>query len=292
MTVVQVPMLNSGAAVVAGAGSPIGTIALGAASLYLRTDDGSLWLNPADGNSNWVEIAPNATLTKLSISAAVSKIIPGVTSISIRNHADSADHLYISDAGNIGLGLANAGAGAFQSGTLISLTIPSAATSVFNGLTTYITVPSSGTFGAIVVTALDIEDIQGTGGVVERYRAIKIVGVTKGTVDQVGLEIGAIGGTPSTFNTGILIGSVSGAGTNNYGINIGNVTGTGAFSIKTNLGPVQFGDILTTIASASGHAGFRLPHGAAPSSPVDGDMWTTSTGLFVRINGVTVGPLT
>ncbi len=32
----------------------------------------------------------------------------------------------------------------------------------------------------------------------------------------------------------------------------------------------------------------RLPHGAAPSSPTDGDMWTTSAGgLFVRINGVT-----
>jgi hypothetical protein len=48
----------------------------------------------------------------------------------------------------------------------------------------------------------------------------------------------------------------------------------------------------TTVASASGGAGLNLPHGAAPSSPTDGDMWTTTTGLFVRINGVTVGPLT
>lgn len=45
--------------------------------------------------------------------------------------------------------------------------------------------------------------------------------------------------------------------------------------------------LLTTKASASGGAGFRLPHGAAPSSPVDGDMWTTSSGLFFRQNGVT-----
>lgn len=35
----------------------------------------------------------------------------------------------------------------------------------------------------------------------------------------------------------------------------------------------------------------RMPHGSAPSSPVNGDMWTTAAGLFVRINGVTVGPL-
>lgn len=40
-------------------------------------------------------------------------------------------------------------------------------------------------------------------------------------------------------------------------------------------------------------ASLRIPHGAAPSAPVNGDMWTTSAGgLFVRINGVTVGPLT
>ncbi len=36
----------------------------------------------------------------------------------------------------------------------------------------------------------------------------------------------------------------------------------------------------------------RLPHGVAPSAPTDGDMWTTTTGLFIRINGTTVGPLT
>jgi len=68
---------------------------------------------------------------------------------------------------------------------------------------------------------------------------------------------------------------------------IGDVTGSSAFAIKTGLGVVSFGDLLTTIASAAGHAGFRLPHGAAPSSPGDGDVWTTTSGLFVRINGVT-----
>lgn len=49
--------------------------------------------------------------------------------------------------------------------------------------------------------------------------------------------------------------------------------------------------LLTTLASGTGGAGFRLPHGATPTSPVNGDMWTTTAGLFVRINGATVGPL-
>lgn len=45
---------------------------------------------------------------------------------------------------------------------------------------------------------------------------------------------------------------------------------------------------LQTLASASGGAGIVLPHGSAPSSPINGDVWTTTSGLFARINGATV----
>lgn len=31
----------------------------------------------------------------------------------------------------------------------------------------------------------------------------------------------------------------------------------------------------------------RIPHGAAPTTPVNGDVWTTTVGLFIQINGVT-----
>lgn len=49
---------------------------------------------------------------------------------------------------------------------------------------------------------------------------------------------------------------------------------------------------LTTAASAAvAGAGFNLPHGVAPNSPANGDTWTTTAGMFVRVNGVTVGPL-
>lgn len=43
----------------------------------------------------------------------------------------------------------------------------------------------------------------------------------------------------------------------------------------------------TMVASAAARASITLPHGAAPTAPVDGDMWTTTTALFCRINGVT-----
>lgn len=49
--------------------------------------------------------------------------------------------------------------------------------------------------------------------------------------------------------------------------------------------------LLLTAASVAGGAKMRLPHGTAPDTPIDGDMWTTTAGLYVRINGVTVGPL-
>lgn len=47
---------------------------------------------------------------------------------------------------------------------------------------------------------------------------------------------------------------------------------------------------LTTISSQSSGAGFNLPQGSAPTSPQNGDIWTTLTGVYARINGSTIGP--
>ena len=47
---------------------------------------------------------------------------------------------------------------------------------------------------------------------------------------------------------------------------------------------------LTTAASAAGGAGISLPHGTAPTSPSNGDVWTTTAGMYARINGSTIGP--
>lgn len=51
------------------------------------------------------------------------------------------------------------------------------------------------------------------------------------------------------------------------------------------------GDTVQTNASTTGAASINMPHGVAPTSPVNGDCWTTTAGLFCRINGNTVGPL-
>ena len=44
-------------------------------------------------------------------------------------------------------------------------------------------------------------------------------------------------------------------------------------------------------ASAATGSGLNIPPGIAPTTPVDGDAWVTTAGIFVHINGVTIGPL-
>lgn len=48
---------------------------------------------------------------------------------------------------------------------------------------------------------------------------------------------------------------------------------------------------LTTVASATSAAGFNVPQGFAPASPINGDIWSTAAGFFARVNGSTQGPL-
>jgi hypothetical protein len=53
-------------------------------------------------------------------------------------------------------------------------------------------------------------------------------------------------------------------------------------------GGTMLGELTTSIATANG-AGFNIPPTTvAPSSPNNGDIWTTSAGIFVQINGSTV----
>jgi hypothetical protein len=44
---------------------------------------------------------------------------------------------------------------------------------------------------------------------------------------------------------------------------------------------------VNTIASTTAGSGFNVPHGTAPTSPVNGDIWTTTSDFVVRLNGTT-----
>ena len=81
---------------------------------------------------------------------------------------------------------------------------------------------------------------------------------------------------------------------------VSTLQGNGAFTNLTastlsitgasTLGATALSGKLTLQASTTGGAGLNLPQGTGPTSPINGDIWTTSTGLFAYLNGGVVGP--
>jgi len=63
---------------------------------------------------------------------------------------------------------------------------------------------------------------------------------------------------------------------------------TGGLTLGTSA--LKWGKLFLS-ASVTGAASVSVPHGTAPTSPVNGDVWTTTAGLYVRVNGSTIGPL-
>lgn len=183
----------------------------------------------------------------LIFSAAVSRIVPGATSFSVRNNANTADNLLISDAG--------------------ILTIRNAVTVLTVDFLVNIPATKSFIFQVNSVTRASFDT---TG---------KLTIPTTGLAVKVGPGFDAGIGADGIGNLTIYSGDSAGAA----------IIITGATSAPVK---IQAQYLLETKLSATGVAGFRLPHGAAPTSPVNGDVWTTTAGLYVRINGATVGPLT
>lgn len=109
----------------------------------------------------------------------------------------------------------------------------------------------------------------------------------------------------SNYMTGSITSYDSGTGA--LVLSISDVTGSGTYAVWTitlqisadlsdylaKAGGTMTG-LLTLIAAASGQESLVIPHGSAPSSPTNGSMWTTTAGIFVRINGATyqIGTLT
>ena len=89
-------------------------------------------------------------------------------------------------------------------------------------------------------------------------------------------------GTYLVFGTSAVGTNPSGGGTERVRIDSAGNVGIGVTSPTAKL---------TIAASTTSASSLNLAHGVAPTSPVNGDTWTTSSGLYVRVNGVTVGPL-
>lgn len=120
----------------------------------------------------------------------------------------------------------------------------------------------------------------GASGLITASAGVVASGYTIGPGGVTALEMGVSAGNgaintinrtglvwaPLTINSTLTI-------TNGTGVSVtGTIAATGKIS-----GP----------ASALAAASFNAPHGIAPTAPSDGDIWTTTLGMFVRISGVT-----
>lgn len=104
-----------------------------------------------------------------------------------------------------------------------------------------------------------------------------------GTIDSNSLTFARYGGTFPTTTTDNTVPRFDGtsAAIQTSGVTIddsNNVTGVGSLAAS---------GLVSTPASATGGAGLRVAHGVAPTSPTNGDFWSTTIAWFVRTNGVT-----
>jgi hypothetical protein len=92
-----------------------------------------------------------------------------------------------------------------------------------------------------------------------------------------------LSGNPSGFLTSS---SLTGYATESFVTSQGYITSS-ALTPYAPLAGATFTGKVTTVASATGGAGLNLPHGAAPTTPVNGDIWTTTGNIQWRRNGGT-----
>lgn len=60
-----------------------------------------------------------------------------------------------------------------------------------------------------------------------------------------------------------------------------------SYTFTMNNGSSTFTGKKTFTPSIAGSAYLNVAHGVAPSAPVDGDIWTETTGVYAQVNGVT-----
>jgi hypothetical protein len=97
---------------------------------------------------------------------------------------------------------------------------------------------------------------------------------------------GSSGNTTITFDSLSSVGFVFQKDTT-ANIAAGTVSGATNLWTLTTAGVVTQTGKLNLPASVSGAASINVPHGAAPSAPVNGDIWTTTASVFAMINGAT-----
>lgn len=116
------------------------------------------------------------------------------------------------------------------------------------------------------------------------YNGTNFVNVAKNIVPIDGIKTTGASGVILKNSAGTTV-ATFGASAGTVSALAGNVTVGGTLAVTSTLSVTGK---TNTAASASGGAGLNLPHGAAPSSPTNGDVWTTTLGVYSRVSGATI----
>lgn len=137
--------------------------------------------------------------------------------------------------------------------------------------------------------ALDHTDITGAENINNTSDADKPIS----TATQTALDLKANIASP-TF-TGTPAAPTAAADTNTtqlattaYVVGQGYLKSSTASSTYALISGQTFTGKINVPVSSTSSAGLGLPHGVAPTSPVNGDLWTTTTAFYSRINGATI----
>lgn len=181
----------------------------------------------------------------------------------------------------------------------IAVTGNSTITGTLGGITTLTATTLAGTLSTAAqpnvtsvgtLTSLSVGAITSTG-LIQTTLTSQQLSLRYNTTNHLAVTVGSTG-----FVTYTSTGSDTGHQfANNVFVNPGSLVVNGGAGYGIALGGSGLAGLASTqlifAAGTTGVSPMRIPHGSAPTTPVDGDIWTTTAGLFVRINGVTVGPL-
>lgn len=148
--------------------------------------------------------------------------------------------------------------------------------------------PQTATVTAAARTVLDDTTVGAMVDTLGGATSVGTGGIARGTSPTFSTSIVAGSATMALFNTvATTVNAFGGAST---ALNMGNASGSTSM-----LGIIGFDGATPSSSTAAifpaattSLSSLRLPHGTAPTSPVNGDLWTTTAGLSARINGSTL----
>jgi hypothetical protein len=159
---------------------------------------------------------------------------------------------------------------------------------LFRNATTFMT-PNSGNTNYLTVMSFNDGNVGiGTSSPASLFTVNQTAVTTDGTQATYGFQLSLSGTTNLTIGANASYTYLQSWASKPLVVNSqGNNTLLNPTSGNVGIGITAPTALCHTGASTTVRASLCVPHGSAPTTPVNGDMWTTTAGLFVRINGVT-----